>query len=380
MTRCKNVQDELLLRLDETLPGELIEHLNGCPQCKKYYDDLLRSRKLLISLPTQPPPPALEEKIIRRLNDMKNETLWQRFIAWFSVPRRIKPAWGLLALILILLASLGISQIIWPRDSFRQDKSADLYYAAAPKQLAADFDNLTLRSAAVAEEGALGGEKIGTSAIDRKVIFTGFLEVEVNSPEEAQDWVLDYVQRMGGFVAESRRSLLSSDQVQIRMVLRIPATGFDNALAELSRLGKVTDKNLQGQDITEQYYDLETRLQTKIKQEERYLEILETAHSVEDVLKVERELGRIRTEIESMEGTMRYYKDRTDFATITISLKEPAKISVGGFTIRNIFKEIGEAFLRNVQRLLVFIGSLAPWLVLLAIIILVAVFVRRKSH
>ena len=283
---------------------------------------------------------------------------------------------SLIALMLVLVVGLGfvLSQRLAPR-SFISDGvrgTNDFYKEIAPEAAPSPTaPNYGLDY--TAGTGSVKGE-----LVNRKVIYNGHLLLEVDLAEEAQKLALQHIKDLNGFTTETSRSLGYNDRLEIRMVFRVPAASFDDALLGLGRLGKIKDESSQGDDITEQYVDLAARLGAKIRQEARYLEILNEAKSVDEILQVERELDRIRAEIESMEGTLRFYDDRTDLATITLVLREPAKITGVGFTLRDILSEISEAFLYNIRTVLVFMGAIVPWLLMLALVVGIVLFVRGK--
>ncbi|MFZ1806765.1 MAG: DUF4349 domain-containing protein, partial [Cyclobacteriaceae bacterium] len=102
--------------------------------------------------------------------------------------------------------------------------------------------------------------------------------------------------------------------------IRVPAEKFDALVQGLEKLAiKVESKDINTRDVTEEFIDIETRLKTKKELESRYLEILKQARNVEEVLSVERELGNVRSEIESMVGRLSYLKNKVSFSTLNVN-------------------------------------------------------------
>lgn len=154
--------------------------------------------------------------------------------------------------------------------------------------------------------------------IARMVIFTAELELEVEDVDSALDAISLYAVESGGFVA----GVSAAEGEGGIIAIRVPQEKFDEAIREVEKLGEVREKEVKGEDITESYFDLEARLKNLRSQEERLLEILGMCVDVEEVLKVEKELERVRGGIEGLTGEMRYIEGRVELATITVTLRE----------------------------------------------------------
>lgn len=264
----------------------------------------------------------------------------------------------------LLLAVLGVAVILYgPKEStYHGGALHDTYGAKSTMEM------------------TFSGSTAKAEALDTKIIYTGQMKLEVQDLDEVSQAVLDFVQREGGFVASSRMWQGTNDRRFLQFVLRIPSGSFSLSFEHFMTKGKVLDKSTQGQDITQEYYDLATRLQTKRQQENRYLEILQQAVTVDDVLRVERELERIRTEIESMEGRIRFFEDRIDLATLTLNLEEPLSQTLSRWNFRDFVTELGRTFVQSLDLLLHVLAGLLPWIVLLACgFFLVGMGRRRKK-
>jgi hypothetical protein len=103
----------------------------------------------------------------------------------------------------------------------------------------------------------------------------------------------------------------------------VPVATFEEFLNASGNLGVPERREQNGQDVTEEYVDLEARIRSKKQLEERILELLAANKGeIKDVIEVERELSRVRTEIEQMEGRLRYLADRTELTTVTLTVRE----------------------------------------------------------
>jgi len=165
---------------------------------------------------------------------------------------------------------------------------------------------------------------------ERLVVFTARLELEVEDLESALDAVRLLAESHGGFVATEKTRSESGF-----ITIRVPQRVFHDAVAEIEGLGVVLGRDLQGEDVTEEYVDLGSQLVNLERQEQRLLEIMEMGSTVESVLKVEKELERVRGRIESIKGRMNYLESRVELATITVYLnlveEEEPEVSLAWF-------------------------------------------------
>ena len=150
---------------------------------------------------------------------------------------------------------------------------------------------------------------------ERMVVFTAKIEMEVGDVDSTLDDIRDLTEDYGGFIASvNTRSGVGA------ITIRVPQTSFYDAVSEVEELGEVQTRDLKGEDITEDYVDLQARLSNLVRQEERLNEILVMGTTVEEVLKVEKELERVRGEIEGLTGEIQYLESRVELATITVLL------------------------------------------------------------
>jgi hypothetical protein len=154
----------------------------------------------------------------------------------------------------------------------------------------------------------------------RRVIYTGRLTVLSPDPEGAVKATRQLAEDAGGFVDSIKGQ---------RVVLRVPAETFDATMQAIADLGLVTDRQIDAADVTEQMVDLEIRLDNFEALRQRLQALLEKADDVEDTLKIEKELGRLTGEIESIKGKLRLLRDRVALSTITASFNAPAGTASG---------------------------------------------------
>ena len=147
---------------------------------------------------------------------------------------------------------------------------------------------------------------------------------------------------LGGFLARRTNNAL---------IIRVPAARFDEALDRLEKLGDVTNRQVDAEDITEEFLDLEVRLKNSRAIRERLEQLLSRASKVEDSIAIEKELERVASEMERLEGRLKYLKDRAQFSTITVTFEARAAERVAKGTFRLPFPWLDELGLGRLLRL-----------------------------
>jgi hypothetical protein len=196
------------------------------------------------------------------------------------------------------------------------------------------------------------------------IIRTGYAGVEVDSLDVAIARVRQLAQRVGGFVANTE---VQGGKDQLRtasLEVKIPSDRFDDALAGLAPIGKVESVNVNAQDVGEEYVDIAARVENAHRLETRLIALLANrTGKLQDVLSVERELARVREEIERYEGRLRFLRARVALSTLTIAVHERAPIITpvaGDGPIVVAFREAWRNFVGFVAALIASLGVLVP--------------------
>ena len=247
-----------------------------------------------------------------------------------------------------------------------------------------DFQDVSLNQADTAAAAA--------EAADRKIIRNANLTLEVNSTTQAQQKVTSIAESHGGFVVTSEAKQRESAQpenrtLDVKLVVRVPSSRFGSALEAIRGLATtVREDNVAGQDVTEEFIDLEARIRTQKALELQFLEIMKQARKVEDALEVQRQIADVRTDIEKLEGRKRFLENRAALSTITVSLETPKMIAVNttgfGRSVRDALSEgidLGSAILLFLVRFVIFMVPVTVFL-LLPLGLLFRYFVRRAKR
>lgn len=155
--------------------------------------------------------------------------------------------------------------------------------------------------------------------IQQKIIYILEATLKVENVNAAVNSIENRVRSLGGYIAESRLNNVANNN-SAYLSIRIPSSQFASLKNALSEFGTVTNQYLYTDDITKEYYDVETRLRNWEAQEKRYLEILRQAKTVEDILKIEDSLANVRREIEHLKGQLKYWDHRVDYSEIKLHI------------------------------------------------------------
>ncbi len=207
---------------------------------------------------------------------------------------------------------------------------------------------------------------------DRMIIKNASLTLIVDNSEARAEDVREIAEQMDGYVESSdTRGFEQEKQVEIR--LRIPTSNFDLVLREIKDLAvQVSRERMDVQDVGEEYTDLQARLSNLRASEVRFLQIFEEADTVEEILQVERELGRVRGEIERIEGVILHMERRVEMSTINLSLVSESEIEILGITW-SPFREVKIAYNSLLESLVEFARLVIRFVFVLPLIVLWAV-------
>ncbi len=153
---------------------------------------------------------------------------------------------------------------------------------------------------------------------EKKIIRNGNLTIESKDLKKSKTMLDTLVGFYSGYIS-SESFNDQEDQLSYNITCRIPAGKFDLFITGIEAgPDKIISKSVNADDITEQYYDVKIRLENEKQVEKRYLELLGQARTVKDILDIEEKLGKVRQEIESKEGRLRYLDDRVNYSTLNI--------------------------------------------------------------
>jgi hypothetical protein len=263
----------------------------------------------------------------------------------------------LLTLLAILLSSCGVNF---------KSASEEVLYPMAPMAQGMSDSYYTEASQDGSSEAYSGGELRTQETQPRLVIKTASLSIVVEDPAASLDAISNLATDTGGFVVSSNLYRVTLDGglevPQANITIRVPSEKLDQALAEIkSGAGQILNENISGQDVTQEYTDLGSRLKNLERAEEQLTAIMEQAWETEDVLSVYNRLVEVQEQIELIKGQMQYYQQSSALSAISVDIRaneavQPLKI--GNWQPVGVAKRALQALIDTLK----FFGNVIIWL------------------
>ena len=205
---------------------------------------------------------------------------------------------------------------------------------------------------------------VSDSVVSSMLIRTGQANIEVDSLERGIRAVRALAGRVGGFIANSSIAAGAEQMHSATLEIKIPAVRFDDAINGLQPIGQLESVSVSAEDVGEEFVDVAARATNARKLEQRLIDILGTrTGKLSDVLAVERELARVREDIERQEGRMRYLRTRASLSTLSVTVHEKAPVVAGtgsGGMLAEAFRQAWRNFIGFVASTIAALGTLLP--------------------
>ena len=307
--------------------------------------------------------------------------------------------WGkIIGIIILVFFAFGLWNIIVGGGNSRR-KGNDLqsgYSVNVPMET--ENSSVMMKNAEPVLTGMTENDSVGSSSSyelsevssqgtdqDKKVIKNGSLSLNVKKTDEAVDQITQIASSMGGEVFSTNFYERVKGLRSGTIVVKVPGKDFEKAIAEMKKVAtQVINEYTSGQDVTEQYVDLQAQLKNKQAEEQTFVSLLDRSGKLEDVLAVTREISRVRGEIERLQGKIKYLESQTDMATITVSLSEDVELApVGsGWRPGQVFKQSVQDLVKSMQNfidnVIRFIIVGLPSLILFLIVLGIVWWVAKK--
>jgi len=187
-----------------------------------------------------------------------------------------------------------------------------------------------------AEEAAQApAQEPAPALVNRKLIRNATVELEIVSFDNAVQKITAFANEEHGYVATTDSEKQANGKLRGQVVVKVLPENLDRFLQKIRNLGELKKQTLSTEDVTKAYFDTDARLKSAHVMEQRLIDMLKTkTGKVSDLLQVEKELGRVREEIEKMQGELKYWDSQVQFATVTMSLAEKDMEEPAAFLIR----------------------------------------------
>jgi len=219
----------------------------------------------------------------------------------------------------------------------------------------------------------------------QRIIYTGNISIVVKDFAKTKTEIDSLLKAVDGHVSNFQEDRTYGDRRHGHWVVRVPVSEFHDFVDKIAKLGVAEKQSIDGQDVTEEFVDLEARLKNQRVLEERMLKLLEDrSGEIKEIIAVEEQLARVRGEIERMEGRLRYLTDRTELTTVTIDVREdrdyvpPAPPTLAARVAGAWGDSLGGMKVFG-ENLLIVVVAAVPWLLLIGLFVVpAALIVRRK--
>lgn len=248
----------------------------------------------------------------------------------------------LLAVVALALAVFSLASCGAKKDA-AYGASSSSYAAMDMADEEMDFDDAeyvmsSKEAKAIAPEAPVpepAPQKAASSAAaesyERKLIKTGNVRLEVQNLAEVKAGVESWVKKYGGYIASSDESSNSAT-----FTVKVPSERFEEAMGETASFGKVTSKNVSSKDVTDRYYDLKSRLETKRIMQDRLESYLKSAKDIKDMLEIESKLNDVTADLEAMQGQLNRLSAQISFSEITVFARLKPKHTDQGFQLPDV--------------------------------------------
>lgn len=310
----------------------------------------------------------------------------------------MKKTTKLLALALAAVLALGLAGCGAKTSYSASEASYDSSPAEAPavseEAVYGGFANTA--SGGMLYDGGKSGDTTAAEPADmsEKIIYSADATLETTDFDAALEKVQSLVRELGGFMEStsvsgnyySRISRGETGRRSASFTIRVPSDKFSTLTGSLSDIGNVPYCNTYMQNVTMEYYDVQSRLEAYRTQEARLLEMLAAAESVDDMLAIQQQLTEVQYEIDSLTGQLRYYDHQVNYSTVTLYVSEVTEYTPEPTIQLTYWQRMTRGFAESLKSVgdffkdlfLWFVTSL-PWLVPLAAGIVLAVYLIRRS-
>ena len=262
-------------------------------------------------------------------------------------------------------------------------------YATADTAAAAEMDyEFSVSEEAKLEEAGMGPLEENVQATERKLIKTVDLSVETEEYDTLLANLEQQIAGLGGYIEYQNQyngSYYSGyqDTRNAYMQIRIPVEHMDEFVVNVGEWTNIRNKEERVEDVTLQYVDLESRKKALITEQDRLLELLEKAESVEDIISIEARLSDVRYELESMESQLRTLNNQIDYSTINLNIQEVRRLTPT--EEKSVWDKMRNGFVKTIYNIgddieygcIWFVVNI-PYFIIWIVIIVIAFFIVRR--
>lgn len=302
-----------------------------------------------------------------------------------GIEMKIKQLFFWLIASLLLIAACSSDDTT--SESTRDDSAVDMDMAIEEGEQSQDAATSGLNDNAGNDETSAPRDDLNVEIdVNRKIMYNAFLSLTTKDYETASRFIEEETRAIDGYLINKEIITYENNERQADYTLRIPEPELESFLSTIkSGSVSVNHESISGEDVTDQYVDLETRLNTREQLEARLLEFMEEAESTEDLLAISRDLANVQYEIEQIKGQLTYFDNRINYATVTITLSEENVSTIKEGDL-NVWERTKEQWVTSYNAVIVFfsnafifiVGNIPALIIFLIVTATIAFFVRRR--
>lgn len=433
--KCETIRNMISSYIDKDLndieKAELEKHLAECQQCREEYESMLDIIAVCSNLEELELPQSFRTELHQRLVVEKKK---RNFFSGVWGNRGMKMATGVVAAALIVVIGIGSSGLLTGRNANTAQNSGaapDYGVATAPAAPSADYDmNYSMKSAeggaepaaeapemmlkdkrldgnaaGFTNEAAIAGQAVPTENITasrsgRMVIRTGNLSVNVENVDKAAAEIRQLTEGSGGYIENSQIDNITIPQVeytdgvattkettekQANITIRVPEAQFQDIFNNIKGMGKLQSENISGTDITSEYRDTQARVDNLKIQEQSLQQLMTKGQTVDEILKIETELNRVRTDIDLYTGTLKQWDNMVQLSTINIYMRELRPEELKSVDVPGMWDKAYQGLIKAInnvvggfEKAVIMLVASIPYLVILVVLAVIGLFAARK--
>lgn len=367
-------------QLNEIEKKDFELHLLECDKCKKIYEENLKIVSLMRNKKESPLPKDYKTSLRYKLEEEKKDKKRMNFnYKWISVA----------AMILFVMISIPLfGKILYNNNNMiMEDAKVE---ENAQKSYGKNESNMNINKEASEEPMMMSDSENNKVSIQkRKIIKNAYITLEIENYTENMKDITRYVNKIKGYIENSNVNNIERENdilTEGNLSLRVPENHFDETLEHLRGLGNVKNERINSNDITKNYIDMESRLKNLRVQEERLRELIKKANKVQDILSIENELRRIRTEIEQITSNLENLNNLSSMSTINVHLIEVESLSTKIQNVdKNIILKAKEGFISSINKIIeglqwgfIKIATILPLIIIIIIISMMLWLILKK--
>lgn len=369
---CIEFNELLFSYMDEELEDSqkiLFEnHMKNCASCENEYKAYQKLMSDIHALPMEELPKGYCKKLHGKLEDANINRIKKKrnnFIKYIGIAASC-------VLVISAIYFTGNNSSDFNQNKIASDNSEQFttsmgdYDSAKPES----NENFDLSDGSTDSNSNLVATQKTASiyrGMDLKIIKNGNLELETLDFEGFVGNVEEIVRNNNGYIEYNETSIRykteEKEYKNANIKLRVPQESFDEIVEYIEEQSSVSRKNINESDVTKEYYDTESSLNNLIIQENRLRELFDKATNITDILAIENEIKRVRTEIDSYSINLSNIDDRVSMATIELNVNEVEGKNINTLNSKGIWTKSKEGFARTINGIIDFFESIVVWII-----------------